>query len=142
MAGLTENSAKRAKEFYEKFIDSITICSSLEIAETAKLLENSFRLVNISFINEISQFCHKLGIDISSVINAASTKPYGFMSFRPGVGVGGHSIPVDPLYLTWWARQYGGKAHLIESADSINHEMPRYVAERALNMVDSCGKIR
>jgi UDP-N-acetyl-D-glucosamine dehydrogenase len=102
-------------------------------------LENTFRLVNIGLINEFTQICSANGINVHEVIDAAASKPYGFMPFRPGVGVGGHCIPVDPLYLTWWARQNGGKAAFVESADSINHAMPKYVAERALSMV-SAGK--
>jgi UDP-N-acetyl-D-glucosamine dehydrogenase len=87
-------------------------------------------------VNEFNQICSTAGINVHEVIDAASTKPYGFMQFRPGVGVGGHCIPVDPLYLTWWARQNGSRAHIVEFADSINHEMPKYVAQRALNLVD------
>jgi UDP-N-acetyl-D-glucosamine dehydrogenase len=131
VAGLTENSAKRAKDFYGKFIDSVTICSSLEIAETAKLLENSFRLVNISFINELGIFCQKIGIDISEVISAAATKPYGFMPFYPSVGVGGHCIPVDPIYLANAAKAVGAPSRFIELADQINQEMPGYFVGRA-----------
>jgi len=93
--------------------------------------------VNIALINEFTQLCAASGINVHEVIDAASSKPYGFMPFRPGVGVGGHCIPVDPLYLTWWARQNGKRADFVESADSINHAMPKYVAERALGMVDS-----
>jgi UDP-N-acetyl-D-glucosamine dehydrogenase len=110
------------------------------VAEAAKLLENTFRLVNIALINEFTQLCSASGVNVHEVIDAASSKPYGFMPFRPGVGVGGHCIPVDPLYLTWWARQNGGKAEFVESADSINHGMPKYVAERALDMVDASVK--
>jgi len=131
VAGLTDNAAKRAAEFYRKFIDSITICSSLEIAETAKLLENSFRLVNISFINELAIFCQKIGIDISEVISAASTKPYGFMPFYPSIGVGGHCIPVDPIYLANAAKAVGAPSRFIELADQINQEMPGYFVGRA-----------
>ena len=130
VAGLTDNAAKRAGEFYGKFIEAITICSSLEIAETAKLLENSFRLVNISFINEIAIFCQKIGIDISEVISAAATKPYGFMPFYPSVGVGGHCIPVDPIYLANSAKKVGAPSRFIELADKINHEMPGYFVGR------------
>jgi len=108
----------------------------LKVAEAAKLLENTFRLVNIALINEFAQICSASGINVHQVIDAASSKPYGFMPFRPGVGVGGHCIPVDPLYLTWWARQNGGQAAFIESADLVNHAMPKFVAERALKMVD------
>jgi len=137
IGGINSASLKIAMDFYASICDAAIPVTTPEVAEAAKLLENTFRLVNIALINEFTQLCALAGINVQDVIDAASTKPYGFMSFRPGVGVGGHCIPVDPLYLTWWARQYGGKAHLIESADSINHEMPRYVAERALNMVDS-----
>lgn len=131
LAGLTENSAKRALEFYGKFIESITICSSLEIAETAKLLENSFRFVNISFINELAIFCQQIKIDVNEVISAAATKPYGFMPFFPSIGVGGHCIPVDPLYLANAATAAGAPSRLIGLADQINQEMPGYFVGRA-----------
>jgi UDP-N-acetyl-D-glucosamine dehydrogenase len=131
VAGLTEISANRARDFYGKFIELITICSSLEIAETAKLLENSFRLVNISFINELAIFCQKIGIDISEVISAAATKPYGFMPFYPSIGVGGHCIPVDPIYLANAAKAVGAPSRFIELADQINKEMPGYFVGRA-----------
>ena len=131
VAGLTEDSSKRASEFYEKFIESITICSSLEIAETAKLLENSFRFINISFINELAIFCQKIKIDINEVISAAATKPYGFMPFFPSIGVGGHCIPVDPLYLANATNAAGAPSRLIGLADQINQEMPGYFVGRA-----------
>jgi UDP-N-acetyl-D-glucosamine dehydrogenase len=131
VAGLTEISTNRARDFYGKFIELITICSSLEIAETAKLLENSFRLVNISFINELAIFCQKIGIDISEVISAAATKPYGFMPFYPSIGVGGHCIPVDPIYLANAAKAVGAPSRFIELADQINQEMPGYFVGRA-----------
>jgi UDP-N-acetyl-D-glucosamine dehydrogenase len=92
--------------------------------------------VNIALINEFTQICSASGINVHEVINAAASKPYGFMPFTPGVGVGGHCIPVDPLYLTWWARQNGGQAAFVESADLVNHDMPKYVAERALSLVN------
>ena len=129
-------SRARALRFYESICDVAVSVSSPEVAEAAKLLENTFRLVNIALINEFTQLCSATGINVQEVIDAASSKPYGFMPFRPGVGVGGHCIPVDPLYLTWWARQNGRIATLIESADSINQAMPGYVAERALKMID------
>ena len=131
VAGLMDNAAKRAGEFYGKFIDSITVCSTLEIAETAKLLENTFRLVNISFVNELAIFCQKSGIDVQEVISAAATKPYGFMPFYPSIGVGGHCIPVDPLYLANKAREIGAPTRFIELADQINQEMPGYFVGRA-----------
>jgi nucleotide sugar dehydrogenase len=131
VAGLTPEAAIKAKEFYSKFIDQVDVCDSLEVAETAKLLENSFRLVNISFINELSMFCQKIGIDINDVIKAASTKPYGFMPFFPSVGVGGHCIPVDPMYLAEAARSVGAPSRFIELADEINLAMPIYFVGRA-----------
>jgi UDP-N-acetyl-D-glucosamine dehydrogenase len=131
VAGLTPEAAVKAKEFYSKFIDQVDVCDSLEVAETAKLLENSFRLVNISFINELAIFCQKIGIDVNDVIKAASTKPYGFMPFYPSVGVGGHCIPVDPLYLAQAARAVGAPSRFIELADEINLGMPTYFVGRA-----------
>jgi UDP-N-acetyl-D-glucosamine dehydrogenase len=131
VAGLSKEAANRAEEFYGKFIDRVITCTSIEIAETAKLLENSFRLVNISFINELAIFCHKTGIDVNEVISAAATKPYGFMSFYPSIGVGGHCIPVDPLYLTNAAKAVGAPSRFIELADQINQEVPGYFVGRA-----------
>jgi UDP-N-acetyl-D-glucosamine dehydrogenase len=131
VAGLTDKAAQEAKDFYSKFINQVDICDSLEVAETAKLLENSFRLVNISFINELAIFCQKIGIDINEVVKAASTKPYGFMPFYPSVGVGGHCIPVDPLYLANAAKEAGAPTRFIELADQINLEMPNYFVGRA-----------
>ena len=128
-------SQVKALAFYESICDVAVAVSSPEVAEAAKLLENTFRLVNIALINEFTQLCASTGINVHEVIDAASSKPYGFMPFRPGVGVGGHCIPVDPLYLTWWARQNGGRAEFVEAADSINHAMPKYVALRALELV-------
>ena len=140
VGAIDEESQKRALAFYESICDAAVSVSTPEVAEAAKLLENTFRLVNIALINEFTQLCSASGINVHEVIDAASSKPYGFMPFRPGVGVGGHCIPVDPLYLTWWARQNGGKAAFVETADSINHAMPKYVAERALSMVDASIK--
>ena len=140
VGAIDEESQKWALAFYESICDEVVSVSTPEVAEAAKLLENTFRLVNIALINEFTQLCSASGINVHEVIDAASSKPYGFMPFRPGVGVGGHCIPVDPLYLTWWARQNGGKAAFVESADSINHLMPKYVADRALSLVDA--KIR
>jgi len=131
VAGLTEKSEIMAIDFYSKFIDTVIPVESLEVAETAKLLENSFRLINISFINEIAIFCQRLGIDVNHVINAAVTKPYGFMPFYPSVGVGGHCIPVDPVYLANKADQIGIETRFIDLAVQINKEMPRYFVGRA-----------
>jgi UDP-N-acetyl-D-glucosamine dehydrogenase len=131
VAGLTNSAQQKAIEFYSKFIDTIVPCESLEIAETAKLLENTFRLVNISFVNELAIFCQKLDIDINQVIKAAATKPYGFMPFYPSIGVGGHCIPVDPLYLANKAREIGAPTRFIDLADQINQERPDYFVGRA-----------
>ena len=136
IGGINEMSQSKAVEFYGSLCDVALTVSSPEVAEAAKLLENSFRLVNIALINEFTQLCSATGINVQEVVDAATSKPYGFMPFRPGVGVGGHCIPVDPLYLTWWARKNGNKAALIEAADSINQAMPKYVGERALELAD------
>jgi len=136
VGGINGASQVKALAFYESICDAVVSVSSPEVAEAAKLLENTFRLVNIALINEFAQICSSGGINVNEVIEAASSKPYGFMPFRPGVGVGGHCIPVDPFYLTWWARQSGGKAEFIESADKVNQSMPIYVAKRALGLVD------
>jgi UDP-N-acetyl-D-glucosamine dehydrogenase len=140
IGAIDEKSQKHALAFYQSICDAAISVSTPEVAEAAKLLENTFRLVNIALINEFTQICSASGINVQEVIDAAATKPYGFMPFRPGVGVGGHCIPIDPLYLSWWARQTGGRAAFIESAAAINLEMPRYVAERALSMVDATVK--
>ena len=137
VGSIDEDSQIRALAFYKSICDAAICVSKPEVAEAAKLLENTFRLVNIALINEFTQLCAASGINVHEVIDAASTKPYGFMPFRPGVGVGGHCIPVDPLYLTWWARQNGELAEFVELADSINHAMPKYVADRALALADS-----
>lgn len=135
VGAIDRESQVRALAFYESICDSVVSVSSPEVAEAAKLLENTFRLVNIALINEFTQLCSAADIKVHEVIQAAATKPYGFMRFSPGVGVGGHCIPVDPLYLTWWARAHGGKALIVETANLINLEMPSYVAERALKLV-------
>ena len=128
-------SRAKAMSFYNSICDASISVSSPEVAEAAKLLENTFRLVNIALINEFTKITSNAGINIHEVVDAASTKPYGFMEFRPGVGVGGHCIPVDPLYLSSWAKKNGSKVDLIELSSKINHEMPRYVAKKALEIV-------
>jgi len=136
VSGLNEKSKNLAIDFYSKFIDIIIPVESLEVAETTKLLENSFRLVNISFINEVSIFCQKLGIDVNDVINAASSKPYGFMPFYPSIGVGGHCIPVDPVYFANKAHEIGVETRSIDLAIQINKEMPGYFVGRAEEKLD------
>ena len=137
VGGIDTESQTRALAFYNSICDSVVATSTPEIAEAAKILENTFRLVNIAMINEFTQLCSAQGINVHEVINAAATKPYGFMPFRPGVGIGGHCIPVDPLYLTWWARKGGQVASLVERSDEIANQMPIYVAERALALAET-----
>ena len=132
VAGLNEVALSRAVSFYSGFVSKVVPGSSVEVIETAKLLENSFRFVNISFINEISVMCDSLGIDVLEVIDAAASKPYGFMPFYPGAGVGGHCIPVDPIYLASAARDAGSPSRFIELARDINSAMPAYFVGRAV----------
>ena len=140
VAGLNEISAKKAADFYLKFIDKVEICKSLEIAETAKLLENSFRLINIAFINELAVFCNKQGVDILEVIKAANTKPYGFMPFYPSLGAGGHCIPVDPVYLSNIAASVGAPITILELAHDINISTPKHFIKRAENELGSLSE--
>lgn len=135
VAGLTESATNRALDFYANFVAEVHAFSSIEVVETAKLLENSFRLVNISFINEISMLCSKLGIDVMEVIEAASSKPYGFMPFYPSAGVGGHCIPVDPMYLAHKAESIGVPLKSIEVANQINEAMPAFYVGRCVDIL-------
>jgi nucleotide sugar dehydrogenase len=131
VSGLTNESKNAASQFYSKFVDEVIECESLEVAETSKLLENSFRLINISFINELAMFCQKIGINVKSVINAAATKPFGYMPFQPSLGIGGHCIPVDPIYLANKANELGVPTRMIELAAQINLSLPAYFANLA-----------
>jgi len=131
VAGLTTESSQSAAEFYSSFVSQIEVASSLEAAEAAKLLENSFRLINISFVNEFRIFCEKLGIDVLEVIRLAATKPYGFMPFYPSIGVGGHCIPIDPMYLANKATEIGAPSKMINLAYEINSEIPEYISSLA-----------
>lgn len=137
LAGMSQIAFKRVFEFYSEIFHDIVECSSVEIAEMAKLLENSFRLVNISFFNEISILSNKIGIEVNEVISAASTKPYGFMPFYPGLGAGGHCIPVDPIYLSNFAKNMSSSTSMIELASQINHNLPMYFVSRAEEMLKS-----
>lgn len=141
VAGLNDKACDIAIDFYSKFIDQTIRCESLEVAETSKLLENSFRLINISFINEMAIFCNKFGIDVNHVIAAAATKPYGFLPFYPSIGIGGHCIPVDPVYLAAKAREIGASADFIDLATRINNTMPEFFVKRAEDILgDLQGK--
>lgn len=130
ISGITEACAARMEELYQIAFRKIVRVSSTETAEMTKLLENTFRFINISFINEFAIVCDKLGINVWEVIAAASSKPFGFTPFSPGPGVGGHCIPVDPLYLQWKTRQLGLNTSFIDISARLNDEMPRYVADR------------
>ena len=137
VSGIDKESHEKAIDFYRSICDAVVPVETPEIAEAAKLLENTFRLVNIGLINEFAKLCGPAGIDVNKVVTAASSKPYGFMPFRPGVGVGGHCIPVDPLYLTWWAKQNNLSSPLVDLAEKTNTEMHKYVADRALKLSKS-----
>ena len=139
VAGSTERAADRAVAFYSGFVNDVTRCSTLEVAETAKLLENSFRLINISFINEIAQMCDVMGVDVNEVISAASTKPYGFMPFFPSAGIGGHCIPIDPIYLSHKAKSVGAPSSFIDLAQKINDERPGYFVSQASALLGGLG---
>jgi UDP-N-acetyl-D-glucosamine dehydrogenase len=136
VGGLTPEAVAKAKEFYGSFCDSIIEVSSPEVAEAAKIFENTFRQVNIALVNEFAQIADALGISGREVIDAAATKPYGFMKFNPGPGVGGHCIPVDPSYLAHVANQVGVPATFIKRANEVNLAMPAYVVKRVL---EGCG---
>jgi UDP-N-acetyl-D-glucosamine dehydrogenase len=128
-AGLTNDAAKQTQVFYSTFCDTLMELSTPETAEAAKLFENTFRQVNIALVNEFSLICHKLGINVHEVLDGAATKPYGFMKFSPGIGVGGHCIPVDPTFLSFAANKVGADAKFIDLANEVNFEMPKKIIE-------------
>ncbi len=129
-AGLTPEASAKTREFYSKFCDNLIEVSSPEVAEAAKLFENTFRQVNIALVNEFAQIAHALGISVYETLDAANTKPYGFMKFNPSAGVGGHCIPVDPTYLAAVAEKHGAPATFIRRANDVNLEMSKYVVDR------------
>ncbi len=136
LAGINEQSTSAALEFYKSICDDVTAVSSPEVAESAKLFENTFRQVNIALVNELAQISSKLGISANEVIAAAATKPFGFMKFNPGLGVGGHCIPIDPIYLAQKAEQLGAPAKFIRQANLVNQQMPLYVLQRLRELLD------
>ena len=140
VGGLTPGCLKKAIEVYSMAIKELVPVSSCRVAEAAKLLENIFRSVNIALVNELKQVYAAMGIDIWEVINAAKTKPFGFMAFYPGPGLGGHCIPIDPFYLTWKAREYGKNTRFIELAGEINTQMPELVVHRVSDALNEGGK--
>ena len=140
VGGVNEISTELAKELYGSIISTIVPVSSTQVAEMVKLLENTFRAVNIGLVNEIALMSHRMNIDVWEVIEAASTKPFGFMPFFPGPGLGGHCIPIDPFYLSWKARQNGFECRFIELAGHINGSMPAFVVERVSEALNSQKK--
>jgi UDP-N-acetyl-D-glucosamine dehydrogenase len=141
VGGLTAESTDRAAAFYGRFVDTVVRTRGTREAETAKLLENTYRHINIALVNEMARFCHELGIDLWDVIRAAASKPFGFQAFYPGPGVGGHCIPIDPNYLSHNVRaRLGYPFRFVELAQEINATMPAYVARRAQDILNEAGK--
>jgi UDP-N-acetyl-D-glucosamine dehydrogenase len=139
-SGLTSEASKMTRDFYSKFCDELVEVSSPEVAEAAKLFENTFRQVNIALVNEFAQIAHSLGISVYETLDAANTKPYGFMKFTPSAGVGGHCIPVDPTYLAAVAEEHGAPATFIRRANEVNLEMSKYVVDRV--QADNGGSLQ
>ena len=140
VGGVTPRCTEVASEFLSSIVERVIQVSSPKIAEMTKLLENIFRSVNIALVNELSQVCHRMDIDIWEVVRAASTKPFGFMPFHPGIGVGGHCIPVDPFYLSWKAKEYDFYVNFIELAARTNDNMPYYAVSRIVDILGDRGR--
>lgn len=140
VGGITEACSEMASEWYRQALKTIVQVSSAEVAEMAKLLENTFRMINIGLVNELAIMCDRLGVDVWEVIDAAATKPFGFMKFTPGPGLGGHCIPIDPLYLSWKLRALNYTARFIELASEINTGMPRYVVSKVMDALNEVGR--
>jgi UDP-N-acetyl-D-glucosamine dehydrogenase len=140
VGGMTPECSRWAEELYSLIIDEIQVVSTPESAELSKLLENIFRGVNIALVNELAILCNRMGIDVWEVVDAAATKPFGFMKFLPGPGLGGHCIPIDPFYLSWRAREYGLTTEFIELAGRVNVNMPHYAMQRIVWALNDEGK--
>jgi UDP-N-acetyl-D-glucosamine dehydrogenase len=140
IGGITQNCSEVASKFYQQALQTVVTVTSAEVAEMAKLLENTFRMINIGLVNEMAMMCDKLGVDVWEVIEAAATKPFGFMKFTPGPGLGGHCIPIDPLYLSWKLRSLKYTARFIELASEINTGMPRHVVGIIQDALNEKGK--
>jgi UDP-N-acetyl-D-glucosamine dehydrogenase len=140
VGGLTEACGDRAAELYGEVCDHIVRVSTPEAAELTKLLENIFRSVNIALVNELAMLCDRMGIDIWEVVDAASTKPFGFMRFEPGPGMGGHCLPVDPFYLSWRAREFDMATEFIELAGKVNQQMPYHCVAKVERLLNEAGK--
>jgi len=140
VGGITPESSERARALYSRICDQVVVLSTPEAAELSKLLENIFRSVNIALVNEMAQLCDRLGIDIWEVVDAASTKPFGFMRFDPGPGMGGHCLPVDPFYLAFKAREHDFYPEFIELAGKVNQTQPAFCVERIARALNEAGK--
>lgn len=140
VGGMTATCTQLGALFYSQAIQNVVPVSSPEVAEMTKLLENTFRMINIGLVNELAVMCNRMGIDVWEVIDAAATKPFGFMPFYPGPGLGGHCIPIDPFYLSWKSRQSGIEARFIELAGYVNGNMPHFVVDRIQNALNECAK--
>jgi len=140
MGGITEACSQVATAWYSQALQKVVPVSSAEAAELSKLLENTFRMINIGLVNELAIMCERMGVDVWEVIEAAATKPFGFMKFTPGPGLGGHCIPIDPLYLSWKMKAFQYTARFIELASDINTNMPRYVVQRVMDALNDRGQ--
>ncbi|MCP4231528.1 MAG: nucleotide sugar dehydrogenase [bacterium] len=140
IGGASDAATELTTAFYEPVVTEVVPVSSPEAAEMSKLLENTYRAVNIALVNELKVLCHRMGLDVFEVIDAAKTKPYGFEVFYPGPGVGGHCIPLDPFYLTWKARENEYVMHFVERAGEVNWLMPRYVVDRLIYALNERGR--
>ncbi len=140
VGGITDACAERARELYSEVCEQVVVLSSPETAELSKLLENIFRSVNIALVNELAQLCDRLGIDVWEVVDAAATKPFGFMRFDPGPGMGGHCLPVDPFYLAFKAREHDFYPEFIELAGKVNQAQPAFCVERIERALNQASK--
>jgi UDP-N-acetyl-D-glucosamine dehydrogenase len=140
VGGINDDSTRAAVAFYSQVMETVIPVSSPSVAEMVKLLENTFRAVNIGLVNELALMCHRMGLDVWEVIDAAKTKPFGFMPFYPGPGLGGHCIPIDPFYLSWKAKQYNFEARFIELAGVVNGAMPEFVVQRVIDALNAQKK--
>lgn len=140
VGGITEDCSDVSAVWYQQALDTVVRVSSAEVAEMAKLLENTFRMINIGLVNELAIMCDRLKVDVWEVIDAAATKPFGFMKFQPGPGLGGHCIPIDPLYLSWKMKALNYNARFIELASEINTGMPRFAVSRVQDALNERGK--
>jgi UDP-N-acetyl-D-glucosamine dehydrogenase len=140
VGGVTPACTERAVKLYQQIIDQVVPVSSATTAELVKLLENTFRVINIGLVNEMAMLCRRMGVDVWEVVEAAATKPFGYMPFYPGPGIGGHCLPTDPLYLSWKAKLFNFTTRFIELADEVNRRMPEYVVSVIGDALNEQGK--